>query len=69
MNTVKISLNGNIRDVREGTTILNLLKELEVEEFKIIVQVSGEIIASNKYHLKELKNGDIVELINFVGGG
>ena len=55
MNTVKISLNGNIRDVREGTTILNLLKELEVEEFKIIVQVSGEIIASNKYHLKELK--------------
>ena len=69
MNTIRISLNGNTRDVREGTTILKLLKELEVEEFKIIVQVSGQIIANNKYHLKELKDGDIVEIINFIGGG
>ena len=69
MDTVKISLNGNIKDVREGTTVHKLLKESGVDELKIVVQVSGHILRRNKFSQQILKDGDIVELISFVGGG
>ena len=69
MNTVKISLNGTMKDLNEGTSILSLLKKSGADELKTVVQISGRIIGRSKYSQRKLKDGDIVELISFVGGG
>ena len=36
---------------------------------RIAVEINGEIVPKSMYETTPLKDGDIVEIVNFVGGG
>jgi len=66
---MKLTVNGNATDVKEGLTVEGLLKELDIEPGRVAVEVNVNIIKKVNYQECLLKDGDSVEIVNFVGGG
>jgi thiamine biosynthesis protein ThiS len=63
-----IIVNGKAREFA-GTTLADLLAELEIKSEGIAVEVNGEIIHRQEYIVKGICQGDIIEIVKFVGGG
>ena len=66
---MKLIINGNATDVNENVTVEGLLKELDIEPARVAVEVNMNIIKKVNYQDCLLKDGDSVEIVNFVGGG
>ncbi len=66
---VKIELNGESREVRDGLTLDGLLGELGLTEPMVATEVNLEIVVRAKRGETVLKAGDRVEVVSFVGGG
>lgn len=64
-----LTLNGKQRSVRSGTHVLDLLVELELRERLVVVERNGEIVPRAAYAETLLGDGDILEIVHFVGGG
>lgn len=62
-------VNGKEMNFKEGITVKELLKEIKLDEDKVVVEVDFEIINKNEYNQKKLSTTSKVELIRFVGGG
>ncbi|MDI6865099.1 sulfur carrier protein ThiS [Thermodesulfovibrio yellowstonii] len=65
---MKIKLNGNDIDVK-AKTIEELLKELDINPQRVVVEVNLEIIKRDRFADYKIKEGDSIEIVNFVGGG
>ena len=65
---MKIILNGDEREMAEGTTITSLLDELKLTPDKVAVELNRRLLRSDKYN-SSLTAGDAVEVVTFVGGG
>ena len=66
---MQIELNGQRRDLPEGTTILGLLQELEVTQPHVAVEVNLEIVPRARHAETTLCDGDRLEVVTLVGGG
>jgi sulfur carrier protein len=64
--TVKV--NGQDRDVADGTTVLALIAQHNLTPQKVAVELNKRLIRTEKYDTL-LKAGDEVEIVTFVGGG
>lgn len=62
-------INGKEMEFNEGITIEELLKKLNLNMDKVVVEVNLEIIMKEKYYEFILNQEDKVEIISFVGGG
>lgn len=69
MQKMKIKLNGNISEFQEDITVAGLLESLKIEPARVAVEVNLQIIKKQDYQKYVLKDGDSVEIVNFVGGG
>lgn len=49
--------------------LVDLLKAKQLEPVAVIVELNGQIVAKNKYAETHLKDGDRLELIQYMGGG
>ena len=65
---MKIKVNGEYRAV-ESATIGALLNELGITAGRVAVELNMKIISRKDYDATALKEGDVVEIVNFVGGG
>ncbi|GAQ95798.1 thiazole synthase/sulfur carrier protein [Thermodesulfovibrio aggregans] len=65
---MKIRVNGSEMDVK-ATTIAELLQELEINPQRVVVEVNLEIVKRDKFNDYKIKEGDSIEIVNFVGGG
>lgn len=45
------------------------LEENGINPQRIAVELNGEILPKSQYRETVLKDGDIIEIVNFVGGG
>ncbi len=66
---MKITLNGNISDLNEGLSISELIELKKLNPDGVVVELNMEIISKNERASTILKEGDIVEILHFVGGG
>ncbi len=66
---MKLKLNGTDSEVKDDLTVTGLLKELDIEPKGVAVEVNLIIIKKLDYENCQLKDGDSVEVVNFVGGG
>ena len=62
-------LNGKTVDLKEDTSVEQLLKDYDLNPQKVVVEVNMEILDDEVYSTYLLKNEDTVEVISFVGGG
>ena len=64
-----VTLNGEQRQCQEGWTIADLVAELGLQTRRIAVEVNREIIARDDYATHHLQADDVIEIVQFVGGG
>ena len=64
-----VLVNGEARELPEGSTIANLLQVLRLPEGRIAVERNRELIPRSLHSQTRLSEGDRVELVRFVGGG
>jgi len=62
-------VNGESREVPEGTTVAALLALLGVEPVRVAVERNLDILAKDRFATTPLSAGDKIEIIQFVGGG
>ena len=66
--TVTITLNGSERTVNGGS-VVRLLGELGLNPQLVVVEHNREILDRARLADTEVRDGDVVELVHFVGGG
>ena len=66
---MQIIINGQKKQIDDDLTINNLLQQLRVDICQVAVEKNAEIIPRSNYEIVQLADGDVVELVEFVGGG
>lgn len=65
---MKVRVNGVEMEVK-ATTVMDLLKELDINPQRVVVEVNLEIVKRDRFSEYRIKEGDSIEIVNFVGGG
>ncbi len=63
-----VLINGE-QTVSDGKTVKNVVDELGYNPLAIAVELNEEILPKAEYAETVLKDGDVLEIVNFVGGG
>ena len=64
-----ITLNGGPYPLDGDTPLNSLLERLKMRRGRVAVEINREIVPKAKYEATVVRAGDLVEIINFVGGG
>ncbi len=67
--TIQIHANGEARSLRRGTTVADLLRDLEIKTERVAVELNLEILDRAAFDRQVLNDGDRVEILGFIGGG
>ena len=67
---MKITVAGEVKEVKAGLTVSELIEQEQVENPQYVsVSVNDEFVKSDHFPTHELKDGDTVEFLYFMGGG
>ena len=66
---MQITLNGKPHELQVHTSIQELLDQLRLDCLQIVVEHNRNIISRQRLAETVLQDGDILEVIHFVGGG
>ena len=66
---MQIAINGEIREVPDGSTVAALLAQLGVKAPRVAVEVNESVVTRDRHEEHVLRSGDAVEIVAFVGGG
>ena len=66
---MRVRLNGELREVPDGTTVAGLLTHLGVRAERVAVEVNEAVITKDRYDTHAIAPADAVEIVAFVGGG
>lgn len=66
---MKITVNGSVKEVDEVGNLDQLVTSLLEKTEGIIVELNEKIVNRNKWKEQPLREGDVLELIQFIGGG
>ncbi|MDO9207231.1 MAG: sulfur carrier protein ThiS [Sulfuricurvum sp.] len=64
-----IKVNGEVREMNEGSTLHDLIHTLGLEERVMAAAVNMQIVKKDAWDSAVLNDGDTIELLDFVGGG
>jgi len=67
--TVEVKLNGEPREVPDGTTVAQAVAELTALATGIAAAVNGDVIPRGSWAATLLRAGDQVEVVTAVQGG
>ena len=63
-----VRINGNDLDIA-GKTVAEYLETTDYNRSRIAVEQNGEIVPKAEYESTLLNDGDVIEVVSFVGGG
>ncbi len=64
-----VTVNGEAHDLTADTTISALLESLGLNAKTTVVQRNDDIVQQQDHATTVLSDGDVLELVRFVGGG
>jgi len=64
-----LQLNGESRDFPDVLTLASLVEHLGMKPDRVAVELNLEIVPRPKWQETQLKDGDKLEIVHFVGGG
>jgi sulfur carrier protein len=67
--TVKLTINGEVREVPDALTVRGLLEHLELTAGPVAVEVNRSIVPRADHATHLVAEGDVLELVHLVGGG
>jgi len=66
---MRIEVNGESQDVALDTTVATLLQWLGVGDGPVAVERNRQIVPRAEHASTPLSEGDVLEVVHFVGGG
>jgi sulfur carrier protein len=66
---MKVSVNGDGREVPDGVTVRELIVHLGLTEGPVAVEINREIVPRARHAEHRVMAGDAIEIVHFVGGG
>jgi len=66
---VRVTVNGEPRDLPESITVAELVGQLGLSQRRIAVEVNRDILPRERYAGHSLSDGDAIEIVHFIGGG
>lgn len=66
---IKIILNGEDSCVDHGTTISELLRQMEIPAAGTAVAIGDTVVSRDEHDTHELNDGERIEVIRAIGGG
>jgi thiamine biosynthesis protein ThiS len=64
-----ITLNGEPYDLSGPLTVSELLAQLRIDPRRVAVELNLEVLKRGMLETTVVREGDAVEVVNFVGGG
>ena len=69
LELVQIMLNGDPYEIGEPLTVTALLARLDIDARRVAVEHNLIVLKRTAFDATLVRNGDQVEIVNFVGGG
>jgi len=67
---ITLTVNGAQRELERNSTVLGLLGSLSIDPRLVVVEHNRSILRDrDSYASLPLNDGDVVEIVHFVGGG
>ncbi len=64
-----VCFNGLDRELPQGQTLRQMLESLDLPPERVAVELNGDIVPRATFSERALKEGDRLEVVQFVGGG
>ena len=68
-DAMNIKLNGDPHEIPGPLSVSALLEQLEIDARRVAVELNLDVVKKAAYDSSVIKEGDEVEIVNFVGGG
>ena len=68
-NKIKITVNGKQMQIIPKFTLKSLITKLKMPLNKIAIELNKKIIDKREISKIQLKKGDKIEIVHFIGGG
>jgi thiamine biosynthesis protein ThiS len=66
---MNLDINGETRNFADQFTLASLIESLGMKPDRVAVELNREIAPRDRWPQIELKEGDRLEIVHFVGGG
>ncbi len=66
---MQVYVNGEPKELKEGTTVAELLQQLGLNPKVVAVERNRELVTRSEHDRCVLKDGDRVEIVTLAGGG
>ena len=66
---INVTINGKTESIAAGISLQSLLKLFGIQSERVAIEYNREIIDRNQFDALQMKEGDRLEIITFVGGG
>ena len=66
---MQITLNGDTHEVAGPLTVNELLARLEIDGRRVAVEHNLIVLKRDAFDVTMVREGDEIEIVNFVGGG
>ena len=64
-----LQINGQTREFPDALTVTALVTQLGMKADRVAVELNLEILPRDSWDATQLKDGDRLEVVHFVGGG
>jgi thiamine biosynthesis protein ThiS len=64
-----VKINGQKKEFPDGQCLNGIIRHFTPNGKRVIAELNGTIIKSTQWADTLIKEGDMIELVNFVGGG
>jgi thiamine biosynthesis protein ThiS len=66
---MRITINGESREIAAPLTVAGLVVELGLDPRRVAVELNRRIVKRAEFDAVRLAEGDLLEVVHFVGGG
>ena len=66
---MEVTINGEVRELPAGLTVAELLSHFGLKVDRTVVELNRDIVPRDRYGEATVAAGDVLELVEIVGGG
>ncbi len=66
---MQLTINGSAREITAVATVEELLRQLALDPRGVVVERNREIVRRPLVATTPVRDGDVIEIVHFVGGG
>jgi thiamine biosynthesis protein ThiS len=67
--SLRVFVNGESRELSGTPSLAELIEQLDLPAARIAVEVNREVVRRRDWGATDLRDGDKIEIVHFVGGG